>query len=271
MAARFGSRRTSLRQGRTGRPKESTLVRVVGVDVSEKRGQTVALLDDDLTAWVQTVSGAADVVALVQEQGAAVVAVDSPLQPSRMLLREPAHRAAFGVPDRKGMRGLVYQNYRVCDFELIRRGMPLYQVAESEEKAARWMRVGFDLARRLIPAGYRLPRDAADHAATLIEVFPDASFVTVLGARPLRKSGRTGNDGRRQRREALAREGIALDPALSHDGLDAVAAALTALRWQQGRGCALGHPEEGMIVAPVPRSELRDRYYPMMRAADNSA
>lgn len=240
---------------------------VAGIDVSERRGQAVALLDGSSKAvQVCTVSAAeqqreiAAVVELLSGAGVEVVAVDSPLQPSRMLLRDEATRRALGVPMRWGVNGLVYANYRVCDYELIRRGMPLYQVAASYEAAAGWMRVGFDLATALIGAGYRLPRDRGDRAATLIEVFPDAIFVTLLGARPARKSGRAGGVGREQRRRILADAGISIDGALTHDALDAVAAALTALRWREGSGCALGDVDEGLIVVPVPCERLADRY-----------
>ena len=140
---------------------------------------------------------------------------------------------------------------RIC--ELIRRGLPLYQVAASEEGAAGWMRVGFALARALEAAGYRLPRDEQDHGATLLEVFPDAAFVMLLGARPPKKTLPAGSA---VRRELLAGAGVAVDPAWTHDELDAVASALTALRWRRGVGCALGHPEEGLIVLPVARAAL---------------
>jgi predicted nuclease with RNAse H fold len=240
---------------------------VAGVDVSERRGQTVALLDGgSMSVRMCTVSvpdrqqEIAAVVDLLSGAEARAVAVDSPLRPSRMLLRDEATRRALGVPMRRGMNGPVYANYRVCDYELIRRGMPLYQVAASYEAAGGWMRVGFDLATALIAAGYRLPGDRGDRAATLIEVFPDASFVTLLGARPERKSGRAGAVGREQRRRILADAGITINGAPTHDVLDAVAAALTALRRREGSGCALGDADEGLIVVPVPCERLADRY-----------
>ena len=235
---------------------------VAGVDVSERRGQTVALLDGNrLAVAVETVPTAADVVRLVGEHGVAVVAVDAPLRPSRLLLREPAMRDRWDVPDRPGLNGRLYANYRICDYELIRRGMPLYQVPATEQAAAGWMRVGFALARLLTAAGYRVPRHAWDYAATLVEVFPDAAFVTLAGARPARKTGRDGGLGRAQRRQILLCQGVALPATASHDALDAAAAALTGLRWRQGRGCALGHPDEGLIVLPVEAAALRERYH----------
>lgn len=244
------------------------LMLAAGIDVSERRGLSVALLDSDsMSVRLQTVREAARgqeieaVVGLLLRVGADVVAIDSPLRPSRMLLREEANRRRFGVPDRRGMKGPVYANYRVCDYELIRRGMPLYQVAASYETAAGWMQIGFDLAAALFRAGYCLPLDRDDHQATLIEVFPDAAFVTLSGARPARKSGRAAVAGREQRQAILAAAGVRIDgSAHSHDALDAAAAALTGLRWRAQLGCALGDADEGLIVLPVPYGTLLERY-----------
>jgi predicted nuclease with RNAse H fold len=120
------------------------------------------------------------------------------------------------------------------------------------------MQVGFALARALQAWGYCLPRDGDDHAATLLEVFPDAAFVTLLGARPRKETP----VGMGQRRALLERAGIRVEASATHDDLDAVAAALTALRWRRGEGCAVGDPDEGMIALPVKRSTLLDQYRP---------
>lgn len=231
-----------------------------GVDISERRGQTIVLLDGaTLVTQLMTVPTAYDAAAVLQERGAVVVAIDSPLKPSMMLLRHDDARRVYGLPARQGLNGLVYANYRVCDYELIRRGMPLYQVADDEARCAGWMRVGFALAHALRGAGLREPRDRSDHQATLLEVFPDAAFVTLLGGRPARKSGRDPT-GRAQRRSALESAGVRLPCGAGHDALDAAAAAYTALRWRRREGCAVGDPGEGLIVLPAPLSALAERY-----------
>lgn len=241
-----------------------------GIDVSLRRGQTIALLDGESFSFeIQTVQRStpeheiSDAVDLVRAAGADVVAVDSPLQPSLMLLRDEGKRRELGVPARMGLNGPLYANYRVCDYELIRRGMPLYQVGASREEAAGWMKVGFRLATALLRAGFRLPLHHGDIGSTLIEVFPDAAFVTLMGARPARKSGAAGAAGREQRRAILAGAGIDVLDGLSHDDLDSIAAALTALRWGAGQGCAVGDVEEGLIVLPVRCERLLDRYRPV--------
>jgi predicted nuclease with RNAse H fold len=235
---------------------------VAGVDISERRGQTVALLDGQrMAVEIVQVPAAADAARLVQVRGAAMVAVDSPLRPSHHLLREVGTvRSAYGVPTAYRGGRLIYAKYRVCDYELYRRNIPLYQVAADESAAAPWMRLGFELARLLTGAGYRVPAGHHDYEATLLEVFPHAAFVTLIGAIPAKKSGPRGSEGRAQRRALLAAQGVFVPGESSHDDLDAAVAALTALRWREGRGCAVGHPEEGLIVLPVPCADLRTRY-----------
>ncbi len=77
---------------------------VAGVGISQRRGQTVALLDGATpTLDVRTLRGADDVARLVRERDGEVVAVDSPLRPSRLLVREAGKiRRRFRVPDRRG-------------------------------------------------------------------------------------------------------------------------------------------------------------------------
>src|ERR671936_204387 len=50
------------------------------------------------------------------------------------------------------------------------------------------------------------------------------------------------------------------DAGLTHDAVDALCAAFTAWTWRHGLGCALGRPDEGLIVLPVPAGTLKERY-----------
>lgn len=231
-------------------------MKFAGVDVSERRGQSVALLDHEtLSLEVDTLH---NLNALVDRLGeAACVGIDAPLALSRMLLRDGDQRARWGVPPRSGPAGLIYANYRVCDYELIRRGLPLYQVPDRLERAPEWMRVGFAIAEGLQARGLRTPAHTSDYDARLIEVFPDGAFVTLAGGRPARKST---PQGRRQRRDLLRAAGILVAERAGHDLLDAAVAALTAMRWHEGRACALGDAGEGLIVLPVAAENLKDRY-----------
>ena len=67
--------------------------------------------------------------------------------------------------------------------------------------------------------------------------------------------------------EALRRAGVQglcntplPDAGLTHDAVDALCAAFTAWAWHHSRGCALGRPDEGLIVLPVPTGTLKERY-----------
>jgi predicted nuclease with RNAse H fold len=67
--------------------------------------------------------------------------------------------------------------------------------------------------------------------------------------------------------EALRRAGLRgvceaplPDAGLTHDAVDALCAAFTAWTWHHGLGCALGRPDEGLIVLPVPAATLKERY-----------
>ncbi len=86
---------------------------------------------------------------------------------------------------------------------------------------------------------------------TVIEVYPYASKVLLWGRPPARKATKAG---RRWLQERLSRlvPGLPAHGLLSHDQLDAVVAAYTALLWQRGQGRALGCPQEGVIVVPWP-------------------
>jgi predicted nuclease with RNAse H fold len=92
-----------------------------------------------------------------------------------------------------------------------------------------WMQVGFTVWDALVAAGH-----------TPIEVYPAGAFRALAGAVPPKK---TSLSGRRARIELLA---AAIDLPVgidhwSHDGLDALVAALTAHQRARGRARACGH------------------------------
>lgn len=178
-----------------------------------------------------------------------VVAVDAPQGFNRRLLeRESAggHRS------------------RVCDFELLRRRVGVYQVPSRAEVAVdpgrlpAWMAVGFDLFAALRRRGYEAPFDgslpgALGQPPAVLEVYPYASFVALLGGRLARKTTR---EGLRLRVAALRAEGVVWDKGgadeyYDHDSLDALAAAFTAWRFYQGAAHHLGESREGLIWLPV--------------------
>jgi len=184
-----------------------------------------------------------------------VVAIDAPQGYNRRLLarrsRDP-HRS------------------RVCDYELLRRRLGVYQVpsradvANDPARLPSWMAVGFDLHAHLRRQGFEAPDDgslpdAFGRPPALLEVYPYATFVALLGRRLSRKTTR---EGLRLRVAALRAEGVVWDSGGSgpawerdayydHDSLDALAAALTAWRFLQGVAGRLGDPREGLLWLPI--------------------
>jgi len=178
-----------------------------------------------------------------------VVAVDAPQGFNRRLLE----RQSAG-----GHRS------RVCDFELLRRRIGVYQVPSRAEVVAdpgrlpAWMAVGFDVYAALRRRGYEAPLDGSLPAAlgqppAVLEVYPYAAFVMLLG-RPLTR--KTTREGLRLRVATLRSEGVVWDKGggdeyYDHDSLDALVAALTGWRFYQGLAHAVGDPREGLLWLPV--------------------
>lgn len=229
-----------------------------GIDLSARRGFDVAILDDErrVAALWRSPTLEALCERLDALAGPFVAAVDAPQRPSDFPLRRPEVRAALPVPPPQGR----FTRHRVCDYELARRGISLYLLPEPGGLHPAWMELGFATFRRLQEGyGLRLPDTAGDDETTLLEVYPYASFVTLLGGRPPRKTTR---EGAAIRLDALRRAGICNlpDEKLSHDAVDALVAAYTIWAWRHGQGCALGLPAEGLMVLPVPADELRECY-----------
>jgi hypothetical protein len=206
--------------------------------------------------------------------GEAVVAVDAPSGPRRDLLSADSPvRATLGLPAGR------YERFRVCDALLTRRRLPLYQVPARREEAAGWMQAGYSLYAALSTLGlFRPAADLAHEAPVgegalrfgrLCETYPDAVFCALLGHRPAPKRTPWGLQ---QRIAALKLKLVVdADGGLWHrtlDELDACAAAYAAYTLAVGRGSWVGHPEEGVIVLPVPR--LLDRYDPLPPPARES-
>jgi predicted nuclease with RNAse H fold len=225
---------------------------IVGVDVAARRPCTAVALRGGRSArvqdWLETDDRAA-LVDWVVRAAPQVVAIDAP-------------------QGWKRRSGSAAGRSRVCDHELLRRGLGVYRVpakAEVDDGTARlpdWMALGFDLFRALRRCGFESPPDGAipgsfGQPSAVIEVYPYAAFVTLLGRRPPAKTGR---QGLATRVRVLRQAGVEWDDYFDHDSLDALAAALTGWRYLQGRASALGDPREGLLWLPVSRGELKESY-----------
>lgn len=229
----------------------------LGIDLSARRGLDLAVLDERLR--LSTLVHLPDLEATLgwldrQAPAPLAIGIDAPQGFRLPLLSDPATRAALVPPPAEGR----YRRYRVCDYQLARRGIGLYLSPAADEPVSGWMAVGFALFAALRERGFRTPIGLDDTAATLLEVYPYAAFVTLLGAVPPSKAT---PGGLAIRRRALESAGVTGLPAvMGHDALDAVAAALATAAFVASRGCALGDPAEGLMVLPVPIAALRDRY-----------
>jgi len=243
-------------------------VTVIGIDVAAVRPSTAVALrvggrSAQVVEWMEADHRHPDQVvammAWIARHGPAVVAVDAP----QSFKRFPRRRAPVTTASTTSSR--------VCDRELLARRISLYPVpsraavASGESRLPDWMGAGFDYFRRLRLAGFEIPDEAVmpgmlGRPAAAIEVYPYGAFATLLGGLPPKKTTRAGQ---RIRVLTLRRAGLDWDEYFDHDSLDALAAALTAWRFVEGRATPLGDPREGLIWLPVPRAEVRDTYGPL--------
>lgn len=251
----------------------------IGIDpTAGARPMDVAVLNVDLRPSLAK-GALGDVLAAAAGAGrpGAVVAVDAPQSLNAGLMARADYRAALTPPPAPGR----WKNYKVCEYQLKRRGIGLYNTPLDPAQAPAWMVTGFELYAALREAGFTPYVPGSDAPRQVLEVHPHACFTVMLGRLPLPK---LTLEGRMQRQLILYRAGVEvkhpmdtleeltdghllrgrvdLPGLLDHDALDALAAAYTAYlaAVEPERVTLLGDPEEGQIVLPVPPEELRDAY-----------
>ncbi len=250
----------------------------IGIDPTAGRPpMSFAVLNDELDLLQR---GAGDLDALlevVRSQASAVVAVDAPQSPNAGLMKQPARRQSYGLPPKSAR----WANFKVCEYELRRRGIKLHNTPGEIEAAPKWMQLGFKLYAALRAEGYQPYRPGSATPKQYLEVHPHATFAVLLGHLPLRKDSL---EGRMQRQLILYREKVDVPdplqvleeitghhlleghltlPALyTHDELDALASAYTAhlaLRQPEQVTC-VGDGAEGEIVLPVSMTDFKEKY-----------
>lgn len=249
----------------------------VGIDpTAGKQPIQYAALDRDLRLIALDQGDLETVLAFVASLDSAVVGVDAPQGPSRGLMAQPDLRRRYNLRP----EGKTWAKWRVCEYELRRRNIRLYNTPEKEEDAKAWVRTGFEIFRRLEKIGFRkeILEEKPDPRA-IIEARAHAGFTILLERRPFLK--RT-LEGRLQRQLVLYMEGLditnpmyaleeitrhnllsghlPLDRLHTHEGLDAMMAAYTAYLagLHPERIGQVGEREEGLITLPA--SELKDFY-----------
>jgi predicted nuclease with RNAse H fold len=198
----------------------------VGIDVAEPRkGLDLVALDRDRGVLARgTRLSVSDAVSLTLSIEPGVVCIDSP--------------SAWSTSGRS----------RFAERELARIRIQSYRTGPDpgDHPFYRWMRVGFELFERLAPA-YSLYR-GGDPTGCAAEVFPHATACLLAGR--LREPA-TPKHVFRER--ALRRAGVRSPLITSPDQIDAALAALTGLIALEGGHCAVGDPDEGVILLPGPR------------------
>jgi predicted nuclease with RNAse H fold len=231
-----------------------TAERFAGIDVGARRYH-VSLLSSSAELLVCGSFATASVTAEwigTQIPDSGVVAVDAPLRTAEGLLLDPEYRATISPPPPEGR----YLNYRECDYQLIRRRLPLYQVPVRYSDCPAWMRAGFAVYDALLATGRWSLFDGDPSGNRLLEVYPFAAFAVLLGQIPPAKGTRAGRAARIAALTSRLAAGSDLDN-FGHDELDATAAAITALTLRQGTATWVGNPREALMVLP---GKLKETY-----------
>jgi hypothetical protein len=264
-------------------------VRFLGIDITGSSRDWDWILIDDGAPGPQHCRGDHDkLLAFVRAQEPNVIAVDAPSKRNCALMRQPNVRSDVlrtRATERGGNRkALIYEDCRVCEAELGVRNIKSY-FTPAARSLPDWMGAGLRLYDDLASLGYML-WDTPGPVSTIgsgidrvtIEVYPHACFVVRLGWIPQLKTSLGGclermaclrgwaaelgiNLGARdsvlQQIGDLSWERIAREGAprfVSHDKLDALAAALTAkvAANEPASAFALGRKADGVIVLPLP-------------------
>ncbi len=245
---------------------------VVGVDVAagtvaDRACVAVALRTGrkaEVTGWYEARArdGRApeDLVSWICRQEPVAIGIDAPQAPGERAATEGRVRRA-----------------RSCDAELMRHGLKVYHPparAEAQATARHsWLLVGWDLFGRLHACGFSPPAAAGLAGAfgaekAVLEVYPHASFATLLGGVPPGKSTRAGQH---LRVLALRSLRVEWDEYYDHDSLDALVAAVTAWRFVQGRTHCVGRRRHELIWLPVGPADFLPRYERLATTRDQAA
>ena len=247
----------------------------IGIDpTAGQRPFTYAALDGDLRLLALGQCEMEEVLAFVAGQRQAFVAVCAPSPPGQGIMDQAEVREHLVPPPRPGR----WVNFRVAEYMLRQHNISCPRTPANEAECSAWLRVGFSLYRRLMSFGYQ-SFPAPETLLQWLEVYPHASFCTLLGLLPFPKNTL---EGRIQRQLVLYNLRLHIsDPmdffeeitahrllqgTLPTKGvytpteLDALVAAYTA--WlaanHPDQVSTLGHPDEGVIVLPV--AELKNKY-----------
>jgi len=247
----------------------------IGLDPTAGRKPfSYAALDSSLRLTALGSGSLDEVLAFTAGQNEVLVAVCAPRRPNQRLMRRTEVRDSLNPPPRPGR----WTNFRLVEYLLRQHHISCYKTPSEVKACPGWMQMGFHLYQRLEKMGF-YPYPSPEYAMQWLEVYPYASFSTLLGHVPLPKHTL---EGRLQRQLLLCQLKINLpDPMDFVKGLtpqhllqgnlpqkqlypqgelDALVAAYTA--WHAAnhpdQTTTLGDASEGQLVLPV--AELKRRY-----------
>lgn len=246
----------------------------IGVNpTGRKRGVAYVILDKALHVLKVNSDDPEAIVEVIDRYPRAVCAIAAPIGPNKGLLTTSDYRQRLGLPPDKA----TYANYRVCEYELRRRGIGLRGTPQEMKRVPRWMQASQKLFDGLRTKGFvEHPRPGPRQ---ICEVHPPSGFAVLIGKRPYPKRS---VEGRLQRQLALFEEGVELpDPMLilqeltrhrlmtgqvnltglyDHLLLGAFMGAYTAflVGSEPHNVTTVGDPAEALIVLPT--AELKEWY-----------
>jgi hypothetical protein len=246
----------------------------IGIDpASGNKDFSYAALDGNLNVVELADSDLAEMVALLDEQSAAFVAINAPARVNRGLVKKKLNEANAN-PSRL-LRGV---DIRLAECELREHGIAVAGTPSREEFCPSWMQVGFALYQKLPKMGFKnFGIEETTHQ--FLETHPYACFCALLEMIPFPKATL---EGRLQRQLILYDKGLRIadpmnlfeeitrfrllkgilptDVLYSSEQLDVLIAAYTA--WsvanQPDDVTRLGDHGEGQLILPV--RELREKY-----------
>lgn len=248
----------------------------IGIDPNASGKEiTFAVLDHNLQLVTIARENLSEVLAYVNGQRAAFVAVNAPSRPNQDLMKDEEYRADLDPQPSPGR----WTKFRVAEYQLFQKNIRIPLTRSKAPDCPNWMQTGFKVYRQLKELGYQ-HYPAGDKAQQMLEVYPHASYTVLLGSIPFKKDTL---EGRLQRQlvlhsraldlpdpmrvfEEITRyrilQGVLpLDRLYDPEELDALVAAYTA--WlasaKPSRELTLvGDPEEGQIV--LPSGDIKRKY-----------
>ncbi|MEN8172384.1 MAG: DUF429 domain-containing protein [Chloroflexota bacterium] len=261
------------------RPKNAMLFSqktFIGIDpAASPRPVVFAAINRDLNLLSLRSEPLEEIHAYLGGQECAMIAICGPSSPNQGLMKREAVRQALNPPPNPGR----WMGFRVVEYQLAQHNIRMPRTHANADNCPGWMRTSFELYRQAEGLGYQSYPADEETSLQMMEVYPHATFSTLLGVLPFPKHSL---EGRLQRQLALFHAGLNIpDPmrvfeeitrhrlmtgVLPLEGLytsaqlDALSAAYTA--WMAAarpeKITQLGDPEEGQILLPA--AELQSKY-----------